>query len=69
MQLRLGSLAVVALVLTMSAGCVHRTTTMHSTSETVRTDSGPQAVAPPPLVEQTTTVIKSSHARTEEGQQ
>ena len=69
MQPRLGILTVVALVLTMSAGCAHRTTTMHSTSETVRTDSGQREVAPPPPVEDTTTVIKRSHTRTEEGQQ
>jgi hypothetical protein len=69
MQVHLTILAAVALVLAMSAGCEHRTTTMHSTSETVRTDSGPREVAPPPPMEESTTVIKSSHTRTEEGQQ
>jgi hypothetical protein len=71
MQLRLRILAAVALVLGMSAGCAHRTTTMHSTSETVRTDSGPPAVAPPPQnqVEESTTIIKRSHTQNEEGQQ
>jgi hypothetical protein len=69
MQSSLGTLAVVAVVLAMSAGCAHRTTTVHRTSETVRTDTSPQEVAPPPPVEESTTVIKRSHTRTEEGQQ
>lgn len=64
----LGTLAVVALVLAASLGCARRTTTMQRTSETVRTDTGRQEVAPPP-VEDSTTVIKRSHTHVEEGQQ
>lgn len=69
MKSHLGTLAVVALVLAASSGCAHRTTTMHRTSETVRTDTGRQEVAPPPPVEESTTVIKRNHTTTEEGQQ
>ena len=68
MQSVSGTLALAALGLAMSAGCAHRTTTMQRTSETVRTDNSRQEVAPPP-VEETTTVIKRSQTRTEEGQQ
>jgi hypothetical protein len=69
MKSGLGTLAVVALVLAASSGCAHRTSTMHRTSETVRTDTGRQEVAPPPPVEENTTVIKRSHTQTEEKQQ
>ena len=70
MKSRLGTLAVVALVLAASSGCAKRITTVHRTSETVRTDTGRQEVAPPPPVEESTTVIKKrSHTATEEGQQ
>jgi hypothetical protein len=69
MKSHLGTFAAAVLVLTASAGCAHRTTTVHRTSETVRTDTGSQAVAPPPVVEDSTTVIKRSHSSTQEGQQ
>ena len=68
MHMRPGILAIVALVLGVAAGCAHRTTT-HSSSETIRTDTAPLAVAPPPQVDESTTVIKRSHTQTEEGQQ
>jgi hypothetical protein len=69
MQSSLGTLAVTALVLAVSAGCAHRTTTLQRTSETVRTDNSRQEVAAPPPVEETTTVIKRSDTRTEEGRE
>jgi hypothetical protein len=68
MTSHLGTLAVAVLVLAASSGCAHRTTTVQHTSETVRTDTGHQEVAPPPVVEETT-VIKRSHTTTEQGQQ
>jgi len=68
MKSGLGSLAVVAFVLAASLGCVHRTSTMYRTSETVRTDTGRQEVAPQPPVEESQTVIRHSHTSTEEEQ-
>jgi hypothetical protein len=68
MNCRLGTLAVVALVLAASSGCTQRTTTMHRTSETVRTDTGRQEVTSPPPVEESTTVIKRKHTTEEEQQ-
>ena len=69
MTSHLTRLALAAMVLAVSSGCAHRTTTIHRTSDTVRTDTGRQEVAPQPAVEDTTTVIKRSHSSTEEGQQ
>jgi hypothetical protein len=68
MTSHLGTLAVAVLVLAVSSGCAHRTTTVQHTSETVRTDTAHQEVAPPPVVEETT-VIKRSHTTNERGQQ
>ena len=66
MKSHLGTVAVAALVLAASSGCAPRTTTVRRTSETVRTDTGPKEVAPPLVVEDSTTVIKRSHTTTEE---
>ena len=60
MKSHLGILAVAVLTLAAASGCAHRTT-VHRTNETVRTD-----VAPPPVVEDSTTVIKHSNTRSEE---
>ena len=69
MKSRLTTLALSALVLAASSGCVHRTITTHSTSDTVRTDTSRQEVAPQPAVEDSTTVIKRSHSSSTEGGQ
>jgi hypothetical protein len=69
MKSHLGALAVAVLVLAASSGCAHRSTSVHRTSETVRTDTGRQEVAPPIVVEDSKTVIKRSHTNTEEGQE
>ena len=67
MKANLTTLALAALVLAASSGCVHRTVTTH-TSDTIRTDNGPEVVAPQPVIEDSTTVIKRSHTTTEGGQ-
>jgi hypothetical protein len=64
MKSHLGTLAIAALVLAASAGCAHRTTTVHR-SDTVRTDTSRPEVVPQPVVEDSTTVIKRSHSSTE----
>jgi hypothetical protein len=65
MKSRLETLAVAALVLAASSGCAHRTTTVHRTSETVRTDTGRPEVTPTPSVDESTTIKKHSHTGTE----
>jgi type IV pilus biogenesis protein CpaD/CtpE len=69
MKLRPTTLTLAALVLAASSGCAHRTTSTYRTSDTIRTDTSPQEVAPKPVVEDSTTVIKRSHSTTEGGQQ
>jgi hypothetical protein len=69
MKLRLTTFTLAALVLAASSGCAHRTTSTYRTSDTVRTETSPQEVAPKPVVEDSTTVIKHSHSTTEGGQQ
>jgi hypothetical protein len=69
MKPHLTILSFAALVLAASSGCAHRTTVMHSTSDTVRTDTSRPAVAPQPVVEDSTTVIKRSQSSTERGEQ
>jgi hypothetical protein len=59
MKSHLGIVAVAVLALAAASGCAHRTT-VHRTNETVR------EVTPPPVVEDSTTVIKHSNTRTEE---
>jgi hypothetical protein len=67
MNTHLTTLAIAAVVLTASAGCMHRTAT-YRTTDTVRTDTSP-VPAPQPVVEDTTTVIKHSSSSSTEGGQ
>jgi len=68
MNPHLTTLVIAAVVLTASAGCAHRTTSILRTSDTVRTDTSREDVVPPPVVEDSKTVIKSSHSTTEGAQ-
>jgi len=67
MKSHLGTLALAALVLAASVGCMHRTSTVRTT-DTVRTDTSRPEVVPQPVVEDSTTVIKHSHSSTEGAQ-
>jgi len=69
MKSHLTALALAAMVLAASSGCARRTTIVHRTSDTVRTDTTRQEVAPAPVVEENTTVIKRSHSSTAGEQQ